>query len=114
MFDDPVDAASAADFLADPRHHICVAIEADEVVGFASGVIYVHPDKPVEMWTNEVGTGVAWRGRGVVAGLLDHARTLGCREAWVQTGDDNTAARALYRSAGGVEQNGQLFITFAL
>jgi hypothetical protein len=38
VFDYPVDAKLTREFLEDPRHHIAVAI-----VGFASGVHYVHP-----------------------------------------------------------------------
>jgi hypothetical protein len=40
-------------------------------------------------------------------------RVLG-REAWVLTDDDNVAARALYRSAGGDEGSAQRMITFRL
>jgi ribosomal protein S18 acetylase RimI-like enzyme len=107
VFDYAVDPALAREFLADPHHHIAVAIDDGTVVAFASGVDYVHPDKPREMFVNEVGTASSHRGQGLakkaVAALLDHARTLGCRVAWVLTDADNAAARALYRSAGGIE-----------
>jgi len=110
VFDEPVDPALGAEFLADPRHHIAVAIDDGVVVGFASGVDYVHPDKPRALWVNEVGVAPSHQGRGigrrVVDALLAHARTLGCREAWVLTDRDNTAARALYRSAGGGDAEG--------
>jgi hypothetical protein len=55
VFDHDVDPALASEFLRDPRHHLVVAIEDGSVVGFASGVHYVHPDKPAELWINEVG-----------------------------------------------------------
>lgn len=45
VFDNAVDPRRAAEFLADPRHHLAVALDADVVVGMASGVHYVHPDK---------------------------------------------------------------------
>jgi aminoglycoside 6'-N-acetyltransferase I len=119
VFDDPIDAAGAAEFLADPRHHICVAIEDGLVVGFASAVHYVHPDKPAsELWINEVGVSPAYRQRGVakaiLAKLLAHAKDIGCREAWVLTDEDNAAARALYRSAGGKETRGVVEVDFQL
>ena len=44
-FDNDIDRDTAARFLADPRHHIAVAIDGGTVVGFASGVHYFHPDK---------------------------------------------------------------------
>ena len=108
LFDDPIDPAAAREFLADPRHHIAVAMDDGVVVGFASGVQYVHPDKPrPELWINEVGVASTHRGRGagkaVLDALLRHGRALGCGEAWVLTDRDNTAAMRLYASAGGEE-----------
>jgi aminoglycoside 6'-N-acetyltransferase I len=47
----------------DPRHHIVGAIADDRVVGFVSVVDYCHPDKPRELWINEVGVAPAWRRR---------------------------------------------------
>ena len=45
-FDDPIDARRAAEFLADPRHHLAAAVDEGRIVGFVSAVHYVHPDKP--------------------------------------------------------------------
>src|SRR5687767_14289671 len=83
VFDSPLDGPSTSEFLQDPRHHIVVAIDGGVVVGFASTVHYVHPDKPSpELWINEVGVASTHRGRGlgtvIVQKLFDHARTLGC------------------------------------
>ena len=121
VFDYPVDARWSAEFFADPRHHLAVAIddESGQVVGMASGVHYVHPDKPPELWVNEVGVAPTHQRRGVgrqtLAALLAHGRALGCREAWVLTSYDNTAARRMYAAVGGVEEREPaLMITFAL
>jgi GNAT superfamily N-acetyltransferase len=119
VFDDPVDARWSAEFLADPRHHLAAALEGEVVVGFASAVHYVHPDKPTELWINEVGVAPTHQGRGIgkrlLAALFAHARELGCGEAWVLTGYDNTAARRLYAAAGGEESpEPTLMITFPL
>ena len=107
VFDDPIDRHAAVEFLCDPRHHLVVAIDDDVVVGFASAVHYVHPDKPApELWINEVGVASSHRGRGVgraiVAALLERGRALGCRDAWVLTEPDNQPALRLYQAAGGV------------
>jgi aminoglycoside 6'-N-acetyltransferase I len=100
----------AAEFLADPRHHIAVAVEDGLVVAFASGVHYVHPDKPTELWINEVGVSPAHRRRGlaaaVVGALLAEGRRLGCVNAWVLTDRSNEAAMRLYGSCGGVAAKG--------
>src|ERR1700758_4022411 len=107
VFDNPVDSDLAAEFLADPRHHIAVAIDDGLVVGSAIAVHYVHPDKPAELWINEVGVAPSHRRRGLgrraLTALLRHGRSLGCVSAWVLTDRDNAAARALYAGTGGIE-----------
>lgn len=105
VFDNEVDPAYAREFLKDPRHHLAVAIEAGVVVGFASGVHYVHPDKPAELWINEVGVAPSHQRQGLgqrlLRALFARARELGCREAWVLTSPANGAAVRLYESVGG-------------
>jgi ribosomal protein S18 acetylase RimI-like enzyme len=107
VFDGPVDPALAAEFLADPRHHIAVAVDGDAVVGFASGVHYVHPDKPAQLFVNEVGVAPTHQRRGIALRLLEalfaEGRAAGCAQAWVGTDVSNDAARRLYAAAGGVE-----------
>jgi aminoglycoside 6'-N-acetyltransferase I len=107
VFDGAIDVRLVAEFLSDPRHHLAVAIDGGTVVGMVSGVHYVHPDKPAELWVNEVGTAPTYRGRGIARALLvavgDHARSLGCGQAWVLTDRGNEAAKRLYRSVGGRE-----------
>lgn len=119
VFDDPINDVFAGEFLDDVRHHICVAIEDGCVVGFASAVHYVHPDKPnPELWINEVGVAPAFHRRGlakaILGKLLSHAKSLGCVEAWVLTDEDNAAARATYASVGGDEKPLQLMVNFDL
>src|SRR5690349_4783412 len=70
VFDNPIDPELTRQFLEDPRHHIAVAIDDGLVVGFASGVHYVHPDKPPELWINEVAIAPSHRGRGLGKLLL--------------------------------------------
>lgn len=107
VFDNPIDPRWTAEFFADPRHHLVVALDEGVVVGMASGVHYVHPDKAPELFINEVGVASTYRqqgiGRQLVEALLAHGRTLGCTGAWVGTEVTNTAARRLYASAGGRE-----------
>ena len=117
VFDYAIDARRTAEFLSDARHHLAVAMDADLVVGMATAVHYVHPDKGPELWINEVGVSTAYRGQGIgrriLRALFGRARELGCSEAWVCTEHDNRAARRLYNSAGGVEQD-IVYVTFAL
>lgn len=107
VFDGPVDARWAAEFLADPRHHLAVAIADGVVVGMASGVHYVHPDKPPELWVNEVGVAAAFQNQGIgrqlLRALFARGREVGCAAGWVGTEVGNAAARRLYRAVGGAE-----------
>jgi len=105
VFDNPVDENFAREFLADPRHHIVVALSEGVVIGFASAVHYIHPDKPTELWINEVGVAPAHQNKGIgkaiMKELLQLGRQLGCANAWVLTDRSNEAANRLYQSTGG-------------
>lgn len=104
VFDNPLSRELTSEFLNDARHHVVVGIEDGVVVGVATGVHYVHPDKPAQLFINEVGVASSHRGRGIGRGLIERlvrrAEELGCTEAWVLTDPDNAAARRLYESAG--------------
>ena len=118
VFDNVVQQDWSAEFLADGRHHLAVAVDGETVVGMASAVHYVHPDKAPELWINEVGVAPTHQGQGIgkrlMQVLLEHGKTLGCSEAWVLTEEDNTAARRLYASVGGNEEDRPIYVTFKL
>jgi ribosomal protein S18 acetylase RimI-like enzyme len=102
LFDNSVSPASLKAFLHDDRHHIAIAKDGGAIVGFVSAVDYVHPDKPRELWINEVGVAGSWRGKGIAKQLLSmmltHGRNMGCAEAWVVAERENGPANGLYRS----------------
>jgi aminoglycoside 6'-N-acetyltransferase I len=113
VFDNPVDPALTREFLSDPRHHLAVALDGDRVVGMASALHYVHPDKPPELWINELGVDPAYQRRGagkrLLEALFDRGRSLGCGEAWVLTDRENLPALALYGSLGGRDEDAVMF-----
>jgi len=106
VFDKPIDPRWCAEFFADPRHHLVVALDGDLVVGMASGVHYVHPDKAPQLFINEVAVAPTHQGQGIgrriVATLVAHGEALGCEEAWVLTSSDNEPAKRMYRAAGAI------------
>jgi len=114
VFDNPIDEKFAREFLEDPRHHIVVALSDGAIIGFASGVHYIHPDKPPELFINEVGVAPAHQGKGIgkaiMKELLQLGRSLGCVDAWVLTDRSNTAANGLYKSAGGEAEDSDLVL----
>ena len=114
VFDGPVDPRWTAEFFADPRHHLAVALKGELVVGMTSGIHYLHPDKPPELFINEVSVSPRWQGQGLgrqmLNALMAHARTLGCVAAWVLTEEENMMARCLYSSVGGMEEGVRIFV----
>ncbi len=119
VFDNDVSQELSLEFLKDARHHIVVAIEQGVVVGFVSAVDYVHPDKPVELWINELAVAPPYQRQGIAKQLLQaifkvgHER--GCKEAWVLTERSNRAAMKTYSSGGGLEDEGKtVMFTFFL
>ncbi len=106
VFDGQVDARWSKEFLSDPRHHLVVALDGEIVVGMASAVHYVHPDKAPQLFINELAVATSHQNRGIgqrlLASLLGKGRALRCTEAWVLTEESNTFARRLYASGEGV------------
>ena len=106
LYDGPPLRPATNAFLADPRHHLLVALDDDgRTVGFISGVEITHPDKGTEMFLYELAVAEYARQRGIglalTARLADLARSRGCYGMWVGVDTDNAAAHATYRAAGG-------------
>jgi ribosomal protein S18 acetylase RimI-like enzyme len=115
LFDRRVDAEATARFLADPNHHLLLAYDSDErPVGFVSGVETTHPDKGTEMFLYELAVDEPARrqgiGRALVEALAVLARERGCYGMFVLTDEDNVAALATYRSAGGGKASPNLML----
>ena len=104
VFDAPVDRRRLAAYLASPGHHMLVALLDGEVVAQVAAVVHRHPDKPTELYVDEVGVTPALQRRGIarkmLAQMLALGKAMGCEEAWVGTEPDNVAARGLYESHG--------------
>jgi ribosomal protein S18 acetylase RimI-like enzyme len=113
VFDGPLDPARLASYLADPRLHVAVAIDRTKqmMVGMCSGLHYHHPDKPPQMWINELGVAGPWRRQGIatdlVAAMCAHATTLDCTEIWV-VADPTDMAEGFYESLGWVRTGERL------
>jgi ribosomal protein S18 acetylase RimI-like enzyme len=115
IFDDPADALATARFLGapgalDPRNILVLAEMDGRIVGFASGTVLDHPDKPRNLFVQELGVNEEVRRRGIAQALLATLRTEGCARGcsatWVLTEDDNQAARATYAATGAEETTG--------
>src|SRR5262245_33352485 len=104
VFDVPMDARRLAAYLAEPCHYMLVALLAGEVVAQVAAVVHRHPDKPTELYVDEVGVTPALQRQGIARKMLDRmfalGKSLGCEEVWVGTEHDNLAARGLYETRG--------------
>lgn len=116
VFDHAIRADSLEDFLDCPRHELFFAEAEGKVVGICSCFIYIHPDKPWQMFINEVGVDEDYRRRGIGRKLLDAmvslARERGYAYAWLGTASDNTEGKALFGSASDPEDNPQPFLLY--
>jgi ribosomal protein S18 acetylase RimI-like enzyme len=115
LFDYPPRSDAVNRFLTDPNHHLLIAYSGDVPAGFVSGVEVTHPDKGTEMFLYELAVDEAHRRQGIgtalVEAIRDLARERGCYGMWVLTDDDNAAAGATYRKAGGeVESQPLMFL----
>jgi len=104
VFDVAVDRQRLAAYLASPGHLMLVALLDGAVVAQVAAVVHRHPDKPTELYIDEVGVTPALQRRGIaremLAEMLALGKALGCEEAWVGTEPGNAAARGLYESHG--------------
>ncbi len=118
VFDEPVDSRRLRDYLSTSGHMMLLAFDGDLVVGQCAAVIHRHPDKPTELYVDEVGTASTHRRQGIARSMLTElfawGRELGCEEAWLGTELDNTAANALYRSFAPTEDEAIQYYLFKL
>jgi ribosomal protein S18 acetylase RimI-like enzyme len=114
VFDEPVDAARVAAYLAEPGHLMLVALAGNQVVGQCAAVIHRHPDKVTELYIDEVGVAPEFRRQGIARRLFEEMLALGkasgCGEAWAGTEPDNGPARGLYESRGSTAEPFMMYV----
>lgn len=118
VFDEPIDPRRLHAYLRTPGHLMLLAFDGDLVVGQCAAVIHRHPDKPTELYVDEVGTASTHRRQGIARAMLNElfawGRELGCDEAWLGTELDNVEANALYRGFAPVEDEAFQYYLFKL
>ena len=109
VFDNSVDPEQLTAFIADTGHEMVFASIDAKTVGIAFGNVQLHPDKPPSFYIDEVGVNEEFRRRGIAISLCERlmkvARDRGCHGIWLATENDNTEARALYRTLNARETN---------
>ena len=116
VFDEPIDADRLAAYLAEPGHHMMVAIHDGALIAQVAAVVHRHPDKVTELYIDEVGVAPPFHRKGIARKMLeamfDLGRSLGCQEAWVGTEPDNVPARRLYETTRKKGDPGETFIMY--
>lgn len=104
VFDDDIDPAKLAAYLVTPGHMMVLAVADGLVVGQARGMVQRHPDKPTELYIDNLGVTPDRQREKIATRLLDELTAWGlengCEGAWVATETDNAPARALYALRG--------------
>ena len=107
-------------FLKNQDNVLFLAFWEEKVAGFLTGHRLQRFDKrKAEVLLYEVGVRENFRKRGIgktlIGELNNWAKEAGADEVWVLTNRSNTAAVALYQSAGGVtESQDELMYTFKI
>ena len=100
VFDEPILPERLATYLEHPTNLLIVAVTDGVVIGQAAAVLHHHPDKPTELYVDELGVTPEHLRRGIATRLMEEivalGKTLGCEEVWLGTEIENAAARALY------------------
>jgi ribosomal protein S18 acetylase RimI-like enzyme len=100
VFDEPIVPERLAAYLENPANLLILAVTDGVVIGQVAAVLHLHPDKPIELYIDEVGVTPQYRQQGVATRLMEEIITLGkilgCEEVWLGTELDNIPARALY------------------
>ena len=112
-FDHALDPERLARYLANPNNWMCVAMADGVVVSMGMCVVHDHPDKPTELFLDEIGTGEEWRRQGaarcVMKKIFERADEHGIEEIWLGTEPDNIAARALYEGTGAKPEDALIY-----
>ena len=112
-FDHTIDPERLAKYLSSPGNWMCVAHKDGLVVGMLMAVIHDHPDKPTELFLDEIGTGDDWRRQGIARALIrelfKRADAEEIEEIWLGTETDNIPARGLYESFGHEREDAVIY-----
>lgn len=100
VYEAPVREDFLAACLGNPHQFLIVAVADGKVIGKAQAYVFHFPEKPPEIYIEEIDVAKKWRRRGVATGLMEsvgaEGKKRGIAEYWLVTEKDNKGARALY------------------
>ncbi|MBK7456566.1 MAG: GNAT family N-acetyltransferase [Anaerolineales bacterium] len=102
IFDEKIDAGRLAAMLKEQNNILLAAVHDGVVIGQVLAVIHRHPDKPTELYIDDLGVSEKFQRRGIATRLLEQMYIIGvergCEEVWVATEPDNEPAIKFYDS----------------
>ena len=102
IFDEKIDSRRLTAMLKEQNNILLVAINEGIVIGQVLAVIHRHPDKPTELYIDDLGVSEKFQRRGIATRLLEQLYIIGvergCEEIWVATEPDNEPAIKFYNS----------------
>ncbi len=108
VFDEDIDSKQLETYLDSPGHLMIVAVCRQQVIGQIAAYVHSHPDQAPDVYIDNLGVSTLYQRRGVALTLVEEVfawgKAFGCRQAWIVTDVDNTAARALYERIGAVAE----------
>jgi ribosomal protein S18 acetylase RimI-like enzyme len=104
VFDEAINPKLLEAYLAQANHHMIVALQNGQVVGQIRAVIHKHPDRPSELYIDNLGVTPSLQRQGVAtklfSAMLELGKNLGCEDAWLATEQDNAQAQGFYETYG--------------
>lgn len=102
IFDEKVDSLRLATLLKESNHILLVAVSEGIVIGQVLAVIHRHPDKPMELYIDDLGVSEKFQRQGIATKLIEQLCVIGgergCEEVWVTTEPENKPAIKFYDS----------------
>lgn len=104
VFDDHIGRAQLKAYLAQPGHALYVVRLDGRVVGQVRGVLHHQPDRPVELYVDNLGVTPSCRRRGIARRLMQAlvawGRAQGSETVWLASEPENEDAWAFYNALG--------------
>ena len=102
IFDEKIDTYRLTTMLKERNNILLVAVNEGVVIGQVLGVIHRHPDKPTELYIDDLGVSEKFQRCGIATRLIEQLYIIGidrgCEEVWVATEPENEPAIKFYES----------------
>lgn len=102
IFDEKIDPHRLTALVKEQNHIMLVAIIEGVVIGQVLAIIHRHPDKPTELYIDNLAVSETVQRRGIATRLLQELFIIGvkkgCEEVWVATESNNEPAKKFYSS----------------